>query len=242
MIGISDVLISTGSILTYLYAPTHMRLVRNIVGGYCAVKGLGYIYNKYNRTYKGCFLVTALDAGLMYHSSLVANQLAMELKGHLAMKTIWSLYGYSMCAGAVVSVIGSAAGYWIYRYIMRVSAPLRTCLNMVYNQIRLNIENGTYDEYVRSLALQFSTAVETGHQMVNQTETIEAMAPLRCKGMHNILPQNHPDTCAVCMDEFKADTLHRVLPCKHAFHAPCIDAWLMQNMTCPICRGRLNTQ
>ncbi|KAK9130128.1 hypothetical protein Sjap_010615 [Stephania japonica] len=43
--------------------------------------------------------------------------------------------------------------------------------------------------------------------------------------------------CAVCLGEFKADETLRLLPkCNHAFHLPCIDAWLQSNKTCPLCR------
>ncbi|KAH9638632.1 hypothetical protein HF086_007766 [Spodoptera exigua] len=44
-------------------------------------------------------------------------------------------------------------------------------------------------------------------------------------------------SCVVCMCEFEARQLLRVLPCAHEFHAKCVDKWLRSNRTCPICRG-----
>lgn len=46
--------------------------------------------------------------------------------------------------------------------------------------------------------------------------------------------------CAVCLAEFAdADEL-RVLPaCCHVFHPGCIDPWLAQAVTCPLCRADL---
>ncbi|CAK9154041.1 unnamed protein product [Ilex paraguariensis] len=43
--------------------------------------------------------------------------------------------------------------------------------------------------------------------------------------------------CTVCLVEYyKEDTL-RILPfCGHSYHATCIDIWLQQHSTCPICR------
>jgi hypothetical protein len=35
----------------------------------------------------------------------------------------------------------------------------------------------------------------------------------------------HNESCAVCMEDFKDEEMVKILPCKHAFHAPCIDPW-----------------
>ncbi|KAJ1273267.1 hypothetical protein BS78_06G266700 [Paspalum vaginatum] len=46
--------------------------------------------------------------------------------------------------------------------------------------------------------------------------------------------------CAVCLGAFNAAELLRVLPaCRHAFHAECVDTWLLAHSTCPVCRGRV---
>jgi hypothetical protein len=47
-----------------------------------------------------------------------------------------------------------------------------------------------------------------------------------------------PFDCAVCLCEFDMEDALRLLPtCGHAFHVPCIDAWLLSHSTCPLCRG-----
>ncbi|XP_013648261.2 E3 ubiquitin-protein ligase ATL4 [Brassica napus] len=46
--------------------------------------------------------------------------------------------------------------------------------------------------------------------------------------------------CAVCLSRFEPDDQLRLLPlCCHAFHADCIDIWLVSNQTCPLCRSPL---
>ncbi|KAG6393321.1 hypothetical protein SASPL_147560 [Salvia splendens] len=44
--------------------------------------------------------------------------------------------------------------------------------------------------------------------------------------------------CAVCLSKFEPHDQLRLLPiCCHAFHADCIDAWIVSNQTCPLCRS-----
>ncbi|KAL5722498.1 hypothetical protein ACHQM5_006013 [Ranunculus cassubicifolius] len=50
----------------------------------------------------------------------------------------------------------------------------------------------------------------------------------------------NPDdnTCSICLSEYQPKEILRTIPeCQHCFHATCIDEWLHQNVTCPICRN-----
>ncbi|XP_076869589.1 E3 ubiquitin-protein ligase RNF6 [Brachyhypopomus gauderio] len=42
--------------------------------------------------------------------------------------------------------------------------------------------------------------------------------------------------CSVCINEYAQGNKLRSLPCTHEFHIHCIDRWLSENNTCPICR------
>jgi len=45
-------------------------------------------------------------------------------------------------------------------------------------------------------------------------------------------------TCAICLDDFCADeSVVRELPCRHVFHAACVDAFLRESSSlCPLCK------
>lgn len=44
--------------------------------------------------------------------------------------------------------------------------------------------------------------------------------------------------CAICISKFENHDQLRLLPiCCHAFHSRCIDAWLLTNLNCPLCRS-----
>lgn len=46
-------------------------------------------------------------------------------------------------------------------------------------------------------------------------------------------------TCAICLDGVEEAQTYKVLPCDHAFHASCIDAWLRKQACCPVCKREL---
>ncbi|XP_033920646.1 RING finger protein 150 [Melopsittacus undulatus] len=44
------------------------------------------------------------------------------------------------------------------------------------------------------------------------------------------------DNCAVCIEGYKPNDVVRILPCRHLFHKSCVDPWLLDHRTCPMCK------
>ncbi|KAM8732804.1 E3 ubiquitin-protein ligase RNF130 isoform 2-T2 [Acanthopagrus schlegelii] len=42
--------------------------------------------------------------------------------------------------------------------------------------------------------------------------------------------------CAVCIEAYQLNDVVRILPCKHVFHKMCVDPWLNEHCTCPMCK------
>ncbi|KAI8557591.1 hypothetical protein RHMOL_Rhmol04G0021900 [Rhododendron molle] len=43
--------------------------------------------------------------------------------------------------------------------------------------------------------------------------------------------------CIICLEDFKEGDITRILPnCGHSFHLQCMDEWLAQKASCPMCR------
>ncbi|KAE9451300.1 hypothetical protein C3L33_16821, partial [Rhododendron williamsianum] len=60
---------------------------------------------------------------------------------------------------------------------------------------------------------------------------------LICPWPYDLLNRVFTVKCTVCLAEYHKEDILRVLPyCGHSFHATCIDKWLQQHSTCPVCR------
>jgi hypothetical protein len=44
------------------------------------------------------------------------------------------------------------------------------------------------------------------------------------------------DMCSICFEQFNDDEECRELKCNHMFHQKCVDTWLAEHVTCPVCR------
>lgn len=66
------------------------------------------------------------------------------------------------------------------------------------------------------------------------------------KIVKQVIPQYKAEgemDCNICLEKILPNEYIRILPCSdtvnHKFHTKCIDQWLKENNTCPLCRAEL---
>jgi hypothetical protein len=69
--------------------------------------------------------------------------------------------------------------------------------------------------------------------------TVEQCAVIPSKSYQKGSDMEVADTCAICLTDLEAEELVKQLPCKHLYHALCIDSWLLKRNACPLCIRRV---
>ncbi|KAJ0101094.1 hypothetical protein Patl1_04629 [Pistacia atlantica] len=77
---------------------------------------------------------------------------------------------------------------------------------------------------------------ETRERQGIAQEALEQLLPLTNYG-HQLDKSENSSYCVICLESFNDGETCRVFPvCNHIFHSSCIDAWLKDHLTCPVCR------
>lgn len=51
------------------------------------------------------------------------------------------------------------------------------------------------------------------------------------------LNENLEVDCSICLNQLQEEEFIKTLECDHKFHQDCLDKWLINSQTCPICRN-----
>ncbi|XP_038057975.1 RING finger protein 215-like [Patiria miniata] len=81
---------------------------------------------------------------------------------------------------------------------------------------------------------EFSEDVESCLQRLAKS-SLSKMPARKYKRKRYVLSRDK-ECCAICLEEFIPGKMIRILPCYHQFHCKCVDFWLINKRTCPLCK------
>ncbi|KAK4742241.1 hypothetical protein SAY87_000242 [Trapa incisa] len=159
------------------------------------------------------------SAGVKIHALFVSSESGRVLTSYAGSKAVevWIIPGFENSAWSIMAIS--------FISLLAMSAVLATCFFVRRHRIRR--------EHPRS-----NPRVREFHGM--SSRLVKAMPSLI---FTSVLEDNCTSrTCAICLEDYNVGEKIRILPCRHKFHAICVDLWLTSWRTfCPVCKRDART-
>ncbi|PHT50124.1 Receptor -like proteiny region, transmembrane domain- and RING domain-containing protein 2 [Capsicum baccatum] len=167
----------------------------------------------YNDGYGDLVAMAGNSAGVKIPAVFVSRASGERLKKHSGDidVEVWIIPSFENSAWSIMAIS--------FISLLAMSAVLATCFFVRRHRIRR--------ERTRA------TRVHEFHGM--SSRLVKAMPSLI---FTSVLEDNCTSvTCAICLEDYSVGDKLRILPCRHKFHAMCVDAWLTSWRTfCPVCK------
>lgn len=164
-------------------------------------------------------------------------------------------------SGVLVSMAGSSSGIHIYAvFVSKASGEVLKKISGhtdVEVWILPTIENSAWSimaiSFISLLAMSAVLAtcffvrrhrIRRDHPRIPEAREFHGMSSQLVKAMPSLIFTKVQEDnctssmCAICLEDYNVGEKLRVLPCRHKFHAACVDLWLTSWRTfCPVCKG-----
>ncbi|XP_062101239.1 receptor homology region, transmembrane domain- and RING domain-containing protein 2-like [Humulus lupulus] len=158
------------------------------------------------------------SAGIKVHAVFVSKASGEKLKryaGHTDME-LWLIPSFENSAWSIMAIS--------FISLLAMSAVLATCFFVRRHRIRRERPRASR---VREFHGMSSRLVKAMPSLI-----FTAVSEDNCTSA----------TCAICLEDYSVGEKLRILPCRHKFHAFCVDSWLTSWRTfCPVCKRDART-
>ncbi|CAN1159602.1 Receptor homology region, transmembrane domain-and RING domain-containing protein 2 [Linum perenne] len=158
------------------------------------------------------------SAGISIHAVFVAKSSGETLMKYAGLTDmgLWIIPSYENSAWSIMAIS--------FISLLAMSAVLATCFFVRRHRIRRQRPRSSrvreFHGMSKRLVKAMPSLIFTTVQEDNCTST----------------------TCAICLEDYSVGEKLRILPCRHKFHAFCVDSWLTTWRTfCPVCKRDART-
>lgn len=103
------------------------------------------------------------------------------------------------------------------------------------HQARIVTYRAIFPQYLPQLQLLDPHSSSKEEKLTMRKQVLEKLLPPVIFGSEHA-KKKYRD-CAICLNDYANGEACRVFPlCNHMFHLDCIDKWLKNHLTCPVCR------
>ncbi|NXF32775.1 RN128 ligase, partial [Nyctibius bracteatus] len=128
----------------------------------------------------------------------------------------------------MVIEVGEKHGPWMHQYSIFF-------ISMAF--FIITAATMTYFTFYSAQRLRIARALSRDQRQL-KARTKKAIEKLQLRTLKNEDKETDPngDSCAVCIEQYKPNEVVRTLACNHLFHKNCVDPWLLEHRTCPMCK------
>uniref|UniRef100_A0A0E0EGT5 RING-type domain-containing protein n=1 Tax=Oryza meridionalis TaxID=40149 RepID=A0A0E0EGT5_9ORYZ len=163
-------------------------------------------------------------------------------------------------SGVLVSMAGSSSGIYIYAVFLSKASgevlkkysgqsDVEVWILPVYENSAWSIMAISFTSLLAMAAVLATCFFVRRHQIrrdrgrIPVTREFHGMSSQLVKAMPSLIftkvqeDNSTSSSCAICLEDYSFGEKLRVLPCRHKFHATCVDMWLTSWKTfCPVCK------
>ncbi|KAF5725629.1 receptor y region transmembrane domain- and RING domain-containing protein 2 [Tripterygium wilfordii] len=160
-------------------------------------------------------------AGVKIHAVFVSRASGQILKNYAGLPDmeLWIIPSFGNSAWSIMAIS--------FISLLAMSAVLATCFFVRRHQTRQDSRERPQASRAREFHGMSSRLVKA-----MPSQIFASVVEDNCTSM----------TCAICLEDYSVGERLRILPCRHKFHAFCVDSWLTSWRTfCPVCKRDART-